>query len=199
MSAPAFRQRKQRNGRSGTVFLTAVLTALTACSRTVAPDTAADEAAMRTVSGAWKAAFNAGDAAAVTALYGEDAILSAPGRPVVRGRASIGEYFAKTVAEFSAAGLTVTDAPLSEVAASGDLGFQWASYEVSDKSGHVVDAGKLLTLFQRKDGKWLIIGDTWNSEVTPGEIPKIVTSAPRLTGDRSSQPPSVIILAHHGG
>jgi len=168
MCAPAFCERRRWSGRPGTVLLAAALTTLIACSRTAAPDTTGDEAAIRAVSSAWKAAFNAGDAAAVTALYGEDAILSAPGRPVVRGRASIGEYFAKTVAEFSTAGLTVTDAPLSPVAASGDLGFQWASYKVSDKSGQVVDAGKLLTLFQRKNGKWLIIGDTWNSDATPG-------------------------------
>ena len=39
-----------------------------------------------------------GDPAAVTALYAEDAILSAPGTPVVRGRAAIGQYFVKTAA-----------------------------------------------------------------------------------------------------
>ena len=41
------------------------------------------------------------DAAAVTALYGDDAVLSAPGARAVRGKAAIGDYFVKTIAQFS--------------------------------------------------------------------------------------------------
>jgi uncharacterized protein (TIGR02246 family) len=129
------------------------------------PGTAADEAAIQAVSLAWKLAFNDGDPAAVMSLYAEDAVLNAPGAPAVRGRASIREYFAKTVAEFKAAGLTVTDAPMGRVGASGDLGFQWQTYTISDPAGGLADTGTLLTLFRRHDGKWLIIGDTWNSDV----------------------------------
>lgn len=57
------------------------------------------------------------------------------------------------------------DAPLGELRSSGDLGFQWMTYRICDLSGAVVDVGKLLTLFQRKNGKWMIVGDTWNSNV----------------------------------
>ena len=39
------------------------------------------------------------------------------------------------------------------------------TYRICDLSGAVVDVGKLLTLFQRKNGKWMIVGDTWNSNV----------------------------------
>jgi uncharacterized protein (TIGR02246 family) len=140
-----------------------VCVALVGCCRTVSSSPAADVAAINAVSIAWKETFNAGDPAAVTELYGENAVLSAPGRPVVRGRAAIAEYFAKSAAEFTKAGLTVTDAPMGDEGTSGDLGFQWKTYTVTDKAGAVVDAGRLLTLFQRKAGKWLIIGDTWNS------------------------------------
>ncbi len=141
---------------------------LTACAKTTAPDTAADKAAIRAVSIAWKNAYNAGDAAAVAALYAADAVLNAPGERPLLGNSSISEYFAKKVAEFSAAGLTVADAPMGDVGASGDLGFQWETYQVTDKSGAVVDAGKLLTLFGRRNGKWMIIGDTWNSNTVRG-------------------------------
>ena len=54
---------------------------------------------------------------------------------------------------------------LGELRSSGDLGFQWMTYRICDLSGAVVDVGKLLTLFQRKNGKWMIVGDTWNSNV----------------------------------
>jgi uncharacterized protein (TIGR02246 family) len=149
------------------VVLAASFAALAACGRPAA-NTAGDEAAVEAVSIAWKNAYNTGDAAAVAALYAEDAVLSAPGEPAVRGRASISEYFVGKVAEFRAAGLTVADARMGDVVASCDLAWQWQTYRVTDKSGAVVDAGKLVTLFQRIDGKWMIAGDTWNSDATPG-------------------------------
>jgi len=95
------------------VVLAASLAALAACAKTATPDTAADETAIRAVNTAWFKAFSAGDGAAVTALYAEDAVLSAPGAPAVRGKASIGEYYVKTVAEFAAAGLAEADGPTS--------------------------------------------------------------------------------------
>ena len=126
---------------------------------------AADEGKIRAVSLAWKEAFNTGDTAAVLALYADDAVLAAPGVPAVRGKAAIREYFQQTIAAFKTAGLTVEDAPIGDLRASGDLGFQWMTYRISDQSGAVVDTGKLLTLFQRTNGKWMIVGDTWNSDL----------------------------------
>ena len=104
---------------------------------------------------------------AVAALYAEDAVLSAPGAPAARGKASISEYYVKDLAASAAAGLTNEDGPTSDVGASGDLAWQWGTYKVTDKSGAAVDAGKYTTVFQRKDGKWMIIRDTWNSDAAP--------------------------------
>ncbi len=146
------------------VLLTAAaLAGLTGCCRSRSVDAGA-ATGVAAASIAWKQTFNAGDPAAVTALYAEDAILSAPGMPVVKGRAAIGQYFVKTAAEFANAGLTVADAPLGNAVASGDLGYQWKTYTISDRSGSVVGSGQLLTLFRRTGGRWLIIADTWNSD-----------------------------------
>jgi uncharacterized protein (TIGR02246 family) len=146
------------------VILAASLLALAACAKTPAPDTAADADAIRAVNIAWNKGYNAGDGAGVAALYAEDAVLMAPGAPSARGKASISEYYAKDAPAFAAAGLTVADAPTSDVAQSGDLAWQSGTYTNTDKSGTTVDAGKFLTVFQRKDGKWMIIRDTWNSD-----------------------------------
>ena len=66
---------------------------LAACAKTAPPTTATagEEAAIRAVNVAWNKAYNAGDGAAVAALYAEDAVLNAPGAPMVRGKASITE------------------------------------------------------------------------------------------------------------
>lgn len=150
--------------RAGLLAAAAALGLLAGCCRGTSPGDAAAAAGVAAASIAWKQTFNAGDPAAVTALYAEDAILSAPGKPVVRGRAAIGAYFMKTAAEFAAAGLTVADAPLAEPVASGDLGYQWKTYTITDRAGTVVGSGQLLTLFRRSAGRWLIVGDTWNPD-----------------------------------
>jgi uncharacterized protein (TIGR02246 family) len=151
------------------VVIAASFAALAACAKATppAPDTAADETAVRAINTAWFKAYKAGDGAAVAALYAEDAVLSAPGAPASRGKASIREYYVKAVAEFAAAGLAEADGPTSDVGASGDLAWQWGTYIVTDKSGAGVEAGKYTTVFQRKDGKWMIIRDTWNSDAAP--------------------------------
>ena len=143
---------------------------LTGCCRGYA-DSAADAAGVAAASLAWKETFNAGDPAAVTALYAEDAVLSAPGKPVIKGRAAIGQYFAQTAAEFATAGLAVADAPMGEAVASGDLGYQWKTYAIADRSGAVIATGQLLTLFRRTAGRWLIIADTWNPADAPAGAP----------------------------
>jgi uncharacterized protein (TIGR02246 family) len=155
------------------IILAASLVALAACTKTAAPDTGAD--AIRAVNIAWNKAYNSGDGTAVAALYAEDAVLLAPGAPPVRGKASITEYYAKDAPAFAAAGLTVADAPKSDVAESGDLAWQSGTYKNTDRSGATVDSGKFLTVFQRKDGKWMIIRDTWNSDAAPSAAPAAST------------------------
>jgi len=150
------------------VVLAASFAALAAgvAAHSAEADVSANKVAVEGLSLAWKTAFNAGDVAAVTALYADDAVLSAPGARALHGRAAIGAYFVDAVARFSAAGLTVEDAPLGDAVASCDLAWQWKTYTVTDQAGVVVDAGKLVTLFRRQNGKWLIAGDTWNSDGT---------------------------------
>src|SRR5207245_1610215 len=121
------------------VVIAASLVALTACTKV--SDTAADETAVRAVNVAWFKAYNAGDGEAVAALYAEDGVLSAPGAPAARGKASIREYYVKNAATFAAPGLANVDGPTSDVGVSGDLAWQWGTYTVTDKSGAAVDAG----------------------------------------------------------
>jgi ketosteroid isomerase-like protein len=165
------RRVRSRVGSSGgrlRGLLLAVLGAgVVACSGSAAPDAAAAAAGIEAVSRAWKQAYNAGDFHAVSELYAEDAVLSAPGLPVVLGKAAIGDYFSRLGPVFAQAHLTVTDAPLGRAGTSGNLGFQWKTYRILDKSGAVIDAGKLLTLFRRSGTRWQIIGDTWNSDRAP--------------------------------
>ena len=134
------------------------------CNQQQKPDTrAADEASIRSINPAWFKAYNAGDAEAVAALYADDAVLNIPGVPATRGRTAIREALAKDIAGSVAGGLTNIPGPSPEFGVSGDLGWEWSTYSVTDKSGSTVDRGKYVTVYARKEGKWLIIRDIWNS------------------------------------
>ena len=135
------------------------------CNKQPAPDTsAADEAAIRGISQSWSKAYNAGDADGVVALYADDAVLGAPGAPPARGRAAIRELIVKDIANAATAGITLNIPSSTDVGISNNLGWEWGTFTATDKSGATVDTGKYLSVFAKRDGKWLLIRDTWNSD-----------------------------------
>jgi uncharacterized protein (TIGR02246 family) len=142
------------------------------CNPKPVPDTrAADEATIRGINPAWFKAYNAGDANGLVALYAEDAVVSAPGVPAARGHNAIRALFMKDVAASAAAGVTLHGGPTTDVGVSGDLGWESGTFTVTDKSGATVDTGKYVSVFGRKDGKWLILRDIWNTD-GPMQTPK---------------------------
>jgi uncharacterized protein (TIGR02246 family) len=145
---------------------TAALVVLVGCQQ-AAENTSADEAVIRASAPAWAAAYNASDADKLAAMYWEDAVLQPPGAPAAAGRAAIREFFAGDTAATRGAGLTMNIPEAGAVDVSGDLAYEAGTYTVTDASGAVVDAGKYIGVFQKRDGKWLYIRDTWNSDMAP--------------------------------
>jgi len=137
-----------------------------AVASAAAPDAAADEQAIRAINPAWFKAYNAHDVEGVVSLYADDAMVNVPGSPPSRGKAAIRQGYTKEMADFAAAGLTQTSGP-GEFRVSGDLGYEANTFTVTDKAGKTVDKGKYVSVFARKDGKWVIIQDIWNSDTAP--------------------------------
>jgi len=67
----------------------------------------------------------------------------------------------------AAAGLSQTSGANPEFGVSGDLGHEWNTYTLKDKSGKTIDTGKYVSVFARRNGKWVIIRDIWNSDGPP--------------------------------
>lgn len=132
-----------------------------------APDAAADEQAIRAINPAWFKAYNARDIEGVVSTYADDAVLNTPGLPPIRGKAAIRDAYTKEIGDFAAAGLSDTPGATPEFGVSGDIGWEWNTFTVTDKSGKTVDKGKYVSVFARGDGKWLIIRDIWNSDMPP--------------------------------
>jgi uncharacterized protein (TIGR02246 family) len=126
----------------------------------------ADEAALRAQTASWEKAYNGGDAKGVAAQYAEDALLLPPGAPGVSGRVAILAFFTKDIADSKAGGVVFVLNPKTDVGVSGNMGWESGTYKVTVK-GAVVDTGKFLSVSRKKDGKWLYIRDTWNSDAPP--------------------------------
>jgi uncharacterized protein (TIGR02246 family) len=138
--------------------------AMTPPTGAAAPASAADKEAVRAVNASWFKAYNAHDVDAISALYADDAVLSAPGAPSARGTAAIKQAFQKDIAAATKAGISNNAGTSDEVGMSGDVAWEWNTFSATDKSGKVVDKGKYVTVFERRNGKWVIVRDIWNSD-----------------------------------
>jgi ketosteroid isomerase-like protein len=132
-----------------------------------AADTAAELAAIHAVDDVWVKAFNTGDVDTMVAQYDERAVLLPPGAPAANGKVAIRAFFAKMTEAAGKDGLAFSLDAKPAGGAHGDMGWSSGSYVVKDKTGRVVDKGKYLSVSRKKDGKWLYIRDTWNSDEPP--------------------------------
>jgi uncharacterized protein (TIGR02246 family) len=110
---------------------------------------------------AWLTAYNAGDAAAVTALYTQDAKVMAPGAEPASGSAAIKALFTADLAKGAKNTLT-----LGDVTGFGDFALETGGWVAKAADGKHLDHGTYMTLYKKVDGAWKIYRDTWNSSMT---------------------------------
>ncbi|HZP88754.1 MAG TPA: SgcJ/EcaC family oxidoreductase [Burkholderiales bacterium] len=139
-------------------------------TQSLAADSAKDLAALQAADQNWAKAYNAGNAEALANLYDEHAVLLPPGAPSVNGRAAIKAFFVKDTAESQKAGVTLILNPKPAGGVAGAMGWQSGTYTAKDKAGKVVETGKYLSVSMKKDGKWLYVRDTWNSDGAPAAV-----------------------------
>jgi ketosteroid isomerase-like protein len=131
------------------------------------PALAADDAGrIRAGTASWMQSFNSGNAGGVVALYADDAVLMPPNAPQARGVAAIKDAVTKEIAGAKKSGITLAMGT-DEVGVAGDMAWHAGTYVVKDKGGKVVDNGKFLEAWERKNGKWRIVRDMWNSDAAP--------------------------------
>jgi ketosteroid isomerase-like protein len=139
-------------------------TFLTGCAAPAANKAAADETAA-----AWAAAFNAGDAAKLSALYAEDAHSIPPGNAAITGRSAIEAYWRR---DFGTGGVITKLTPHNSIA-QGDLLHVDGMYEVAAKDGISLAKGQYQQLWQRVDGEWKVQDEIWRLEPSLQRDPEI--------------------------
>jgi uncharacterized protein (TIGR02246 family) len=111
---------------------------------------------------AFEAAFNAGDGAAVGAMYTEDAAVLPPGGARVDGRAAIAEFWTGAIA----AGLADLDLVTAEVIPAGEgavVEVGTLTLSAPGEGGARVNvAAKYIVHWKQVDGAWHLHRDIWN-------------------------------------
>ena len=109
---------------------------------------------------AWQTTYNAGDAAALTALYTQDAKLMPPGVEPASGSAAIKAFFTTDIAGGAKNTLT-----LGDVVGFGDFALETGGWVATAADGKHLDHGTFMTFYKKVDGAWKIYRDTWNSSM----------------------------------
>jgi uncharacterized protein (TIGR02246 family) len=109
---------------------------------------------------AWQKAYNAGDAAALTALYTKDAQLSPPGAEPASGSKAIQAVFAADLGQGTKIALTQGD-----VVGFGDFALETGGWVATAADGKHLDHGPFMTLYKKVDGGWKIYRDMSNSSM----------------------------------
>ena len=125
------------------------------------PAVAQSKATIEKLNDVWTAAFNKGDAAAVAALYTEDAYVLPPGSAMVKGRAAIEAFWRQAAQQMSDAKLTTVDVlPLGRSAAR-EIG----TVTLKTKSQPPQEiVGKYVVVWRKIGRDWKLATDIWNTD-----------------------------------
>jgi ketosteroid isomerase-like protein len=131
---------------------------LAAC---VPPEPQDVSAEIEGASGEWMGAFAAGDAAALAALYTEEAMLLPPNSDVVAGTAAVQDFWQGLMD----AGGAAVNLETVEATGIGDIAWEVGTYLVQDTAGATMDQGKYLVIWKSTDEGWRLHRDIWNSNM----------------------------------
>ena len=106
------------------------------------------------------AASEAGDGAAVAALYTDDASFLPPHCPAIVGPQAIAEF----AQEIFDAGVAKIELRSIDVEEHGDVAFEEGRYRLVAADGDLVDEGKYVVIWKRTDGTWKLHKDIFNSD-----------------------------------
>jgi len=125
----------------------------------------ATDPAIAKVAEAYASAVNAGDAAAAAAVFAPDGVEMPPGRPAIRGREAIEQFYASLFrgpARVSAFRLAHRDS-----AVAGDFAFlTGTSTRTMSLPGAapMEQAGKYLVVLRRTEGTWQVVDAIYNAD-----------------------------------
>lgn len=108
----------------------------------------------------WDAAFNKGDAAALSAMYAEDAYVLPPGHEMITGRSAIEAFWRQAAQQVGDAKLVTLDVLPLGPGAAREIGTVTLETKARPPRQTV---GKYVVVWRRIGGRWLLATDIWNA------------------------------------
>jgi len=125
------------------------------------PDMVAIKAEIQAIENAWEVADDARDVEAIVAFYADDAISIEPYKPEMAvGKAAIRKSIEEGLAKRSK-GETATYETM-DVFGDGNIVTETGKTTVKDANGKVTYTGKYMAIWEKRNGKWLIIRDIYS-------------------------------------
>jgi uncharacterized protein (TIGR02246 family) len=126
-----------------------------------APAMAQSKAAIQRLEDQWGAAFNKGDAAAVAAMYTEDAYVLPAGAPMAHGRADIQTFWSQAMQQLGDVKCTATD--VMPIGRSGAREIGTCTFKTKGASPQD-GALKYAVVWRKVGSQWLLNTDIWNMD-----------------------------------
>lgn len=161
------------------ITLTAVALIAISCSTPCPPapevetiDMEAVKAEIMAMEEAYETAINNEDIEGMLAYYADDAISMAPNRPALVGkdaiRARLVENQQKDAEEEEEDEMEGTlNLETGSIRAEGNLVVEVGTWTYTE--GEFVGTGKFVTVFEKRDGKYLAVSDIWNADKKYGD------------------------------
>ncbi len=126
------------------------------------PMFAADDVAkmIRANTESFDSAMRAGNVDGFMAFYANDAVLMPPNAPAFNGAENIRKFWGGLLSM----GKADVDLVTEDVITSGDLAVERGHFELTQP---FKDSGKYIVVWRKRDGKWQIIDDIFNSSLQP--------------------------------
>ncbi len=121
---------------------------------------AQDKATIDKLNERFAAAFNAGDGAAVAALYTDDGVILPPGIEMIRGRDRIAAFWTAAAGQLGDMKLTAMEVQPLGPDAAREIG----AFAMRTKGAQPQDvAGKYVVVWHKAGGEWRLGTDIWNT------------------------------------
>jgi len=125
------------------------------------PALAQSKAAIQKLEDQWGAAFNKGDAAAVAAMYSDDAYVLPAGAPAVKGHADIQSFWGQAIQQLGDIKCTAVDVmPIGRSGAREIGTCTFKTKAASPQDGSL----KYAVVWRKVGGQWLLNTDIWNMD-----------------------------------
>jgi uncharacterized protein (TIGR02246 family) len=150
------------------LFVSALALALGLATGPAVAADASKAAGVQSLDAAFTKAMLAGDAAALAALYADDAVLVMPGAPAARGGKAIAESFAGLVKDVKVTEFVLMD---SHHETSGHLSAGWGRYRMTmvPRAGGAptTETGTYCGVAVQKGGAWKYVSDNASADPPP--------------------------------